>query len=247
MRILFSAFVLILAATGMAHAMGDKPPTEEQKASIEKMKERDRYLAMPKCTGDVILDMGTVKLKVPRGGQLVFVKDVGQIQGLDTPNDFYSCDQVEIKNVMDYSVPGFSMGVRANHSVKTEFASTHEHFDRHKITLKRTTEKNGVERLEVLSVNSETLKLPPEGSAAEYYILPKKMVQTETGEPILYTCPVIRKVEPGYKGQCTTTYYHSSGLYISYRFHRDEQSANFILKRDKEIRDWISSVIVKSE
>ncbi len=247
MKTILLSMLIIFGFVGLAYAMSDtpKPPTPGQIENIEKMKERDRYRAMPDCEGEfVTLEMDDVILRVPRARQVIDVKNIGTIAGLVKPSLNYKCEDA-IENVVTYRTGHLTLRVRRSPPVSTSYESAHKNiFGREGVIFDRSIGENGVERIIVLD-GGEALKLPPEGAASEYYILPKEIEQTENSEPVLYTCSTPPKVEQSFKGQCITSYYNLAGLFVHYKFHRDMPDTNFIIDRHRKHTNWFSEVTLK--
>ena len=239
------ACVLLLGSQAFAMSDKPKPPTEEQQQNLEEMKKTAIISGAPDCEGDsVILEMGEVKLNVPRGRQIIHSNDIGKVHGLIRPRQNYRCDEV-IKNVVTYRSHPYLIGVRPERGPSSGYQGMLELFERNNAALDRSTDEHGVEWIKIVSVDPNITQLPPEGSKAEYYVLPKELSPTDNDEPIAYTCSVPPPPDHSSKGYCQTTYYHQTGLYISYKFHRDNPSVEFLLVGHQRHLDFLKSVLIE--
>jgi len=221
-----------------------KPPTAPQKENLARIAEEQPFLNMPDCEGEfVTLKLGGVKLKVKRRDQLTLLTDDRELRGLAKPSKYYNCEDT-IEGVVSLRDHRLLIGDRPEKRISSGYQGAFRLFEDHNAVLNRSTDDNGVEHIRILSVDSDTLKLPPEGARSEYFVLPNDLSPTESGEPILYTCGVPPPPEQSSKGYCRTAYYHASGLYVSSDFRRRDASVEYLIKEHKKHLEVIRGMLM---
>ncbi len=201
-------------------------------------------LISQECNGEVILEMGNVKLKVPRNNAYVNSAEFKDIR-LNKQSDDYDCTANAISNVSTYKTGEITIGYRPDKAVKTTYSSYQKFFEDHNAVLDEQLEVDGVKHIKILSGESEDMQHPDNRALAEYYILSKEIAPTSTGEPVLYSCEIFP--DSGFHAGvwCKTSYYHPSGLFIDFRFPRHQAGVEYILDRNKENRNWINKAIIE--
>ncbi len=198
-----------------------------------------------KCTGDVILDMGNIRLKVPRDITTVTLENGESIKSLAVPASNYSCEQGVIKNVSEYHVGNISIYHKPNQTFKTSYQRAADNFKLHKMSLKRNFRDDGVGHLTVLSANSETFTLPETGVDTEYFLMPIESSPTLNNEEALYACKIR---PPNYQGNekisCNIRYYHPNGLFINATIPRFNNTTDALKMHDARMRTQIENLVI---
>lgn len=242
MKKLFYIASTLLFLGGAAHADTGMPP---QKA--EEVKKYAVPPNTPKCTGDILVDMDGVKLKVPRD-TFLSKKTGSQFIEFDLRHPKYDCN---LEFIYDVGFAQIKNKEDPVHDLTISVPLTGEPgklHDAHINNLIRRVKENGTVSVLPSGVEEVIYKEKPYFSDKIYYFFPQSMAPTKNGVPVQFECTDTKESQEKFKNhECIVSYVHPSGLVINYLFYRRDYSVEKYPALEKQRRSWIESMIVAAQ
>ena len=202
--------------------------TPEQIKNAEELEKYMVHYDTPKCPGDILVDLGGIKIMVPRNTW--FTDKNGESIKRDLRHPLYDCSINSLSDIGGIfwgslkitSPPDPNLHAITTYIMNKKFILAAQENE------KITTLPNGIRRIDM---------------GFQIYLLPQDKAPTGNGEPVTLWC----NPEKDFISDCDTFYFLPNGLGVHYMFQRKLYSEDQYLEADRERRDRIESMIEKAQ
>lgn len=231
------AVIAMIVGISSAYAMGSRKGAVVPEEKVEELV--GEAITQTECEGSLSAQMGPYSFTIPR--KVGVTLKVATENSSTKINNLHKkspipCEEKIVKDVRKISMEEYVLSLPFEASELSFFHSSKpvpSYYKNTKSALKYMGE------VKEEKIEHDITRYETEGGNL-YYILPLDKAPTINNEPVTFNCSGSRTRYP-----CFTRYGLPNGIYVEYKLRRYRQGEADILAKDKQVRDYVMSLISK--